>query len=58
LGLGLEFLAGLDRVFERIVIGPRQFAAWEPNPRFRKAVASRFPYVIFFTERDNAVEVG
>ena len=56
-GLGLEFLAELDRVFERIVVGPRQFAAWESSRRFRRAVVSRFPYVIFFTERDNAVEV-
>ena len=50
-GLGLEFLAELDHLFARIANAPRQFPAWELNPQFRKAVVSRFPYVVFFQER-------
>ena len=47
-GLGAEFLGVVHEVMVRVAEAPGQFPVWADNPRFRKAVASRFPYVLFF----------
>jgi hypothetical protein len=47
-GLGAEFLGAVHAVLGRIAASPGQFPAWGDNPRFRRAVATRFPYVLFF----------
>lgn len=30
---------------------------WDGNPRFRKAVVPRFPYVVFYVERVDVIEI-
>jgi hypothetical protein len=47
-GLGAELLGSVHGVMVRVAEAPGQFHVWADNPRFRKAVASRFPYALFF----------
>ena len=47
-GLGAEFLGSVHGVMVRIGEAPAEFPVWPHNPRFRRAVASRFPYVLLF----------
>jgi hypothetical protein len=47
-GLGAEFLGSVHDVMVRIGEAPERFPVWADNPRFRRAVVVRFPYVLFF----------
>jgi hypothetical protein len=47
-GLGLEFIAEIDRIELHIVERPESFAIWKPGEPFRRALAGRFPYAVFF----------
>jgi plasmid stabilization system protein ParE len=47
-GLGSEFLGAIHAVLRRVGAAPEQFAPWSDSPRFRRALAGRFPYAIFF----------
>jgi len=47
-GLGAEFLGTVHAVLARVGAAPEQFAPWTDNPRFRRALPSRFPYAVFF----------
>jgi len=54
-GLGLEFFAEIDRLLHRITINPDQFQILYRNTR--KAVARRFPYCVYFRERNQHIVV-
>jgi hypothetical protein len=47
-GLGAEFLGAVHGVLVRVGTAPDQFPVWPDNPRFRRALAARFPYAVFF----------
>lgn len=54
-GLGLEFLAEIDALLKRIAEHPHQFPALYRD--VRKAVAKRFPYCVYFRQRDRRIVV-
>ena len=56
-GLGLEFLGAIEHVLARIASGPEQFALWPGDDRYRRAVLDRFPYLVVFEIRTEAIEV-
>ncbi len=56
-GLGLEFIAALDRALIRIAEKPHEFQQWKDDPRYRRAVLDRFPYLVFFEIRGTEIEV-
>lgn len=47
-GLGLEFLAEIDRVTSAVNARPESFPVWKRGFPYRRALAHRFPYAIFF----------
>jgi plasmid stabilization system protein ParE len=47
-GLGSRFLAEVEAALERIADGPERFPRWLDDARYRRAVLSRFPYVVMF----------
>lgn len=57
LGLGLEFVAALDRTLTRIAENPREFQEWPDDTRYRRAILDRFPYLVFFEIRGTEIEV-
>ena len=56
-GLGAEFLGCIEASFIRAAEAPQACAAWPEDPRYRKVVVSRFPYVVFIDVQSEAVEV-
>ena len=54
-GLGLEFLTELRRAYDRIVEGPLKY----PHLRsgIRRALLSRFPYIVYFSVEPTAIVV-
>ncbi|MBI3901714.1 MAG: type II toxin-antitoxin system RelE/ParE family toxin [Nitrosomonadales bacterium] len=54
-GLGMEFLAEIQNLTQRIANTPEQFPALYRD--VRKAVARRFPYCIYFRERNQRIVV-
>jgi toxin ParE1/3/4 len=53
-GLGLDFLAKVEEAFLKIQQHPQM---WPPHtdPRFRKYVLERFPYLIFYWEQTDNI---
>ena len=45
-GLGLEFLAAVDRVVVEVGDHPFRYAEW--TPPWRRVVLRRFPYIAFY----------
>lgn len=56
-GLGLEFFGAVEAGWARIVDNPYLCAAWPDDPRYRRLVLTRFPYLVFYEVRPDAVEV-
>jgi toxin ParE1/3/4 len=56
-GLGLSFLLQVDAALQAIEETPSGFPRWEHDTRFRKLVMQRFPYLIFYRELDDRIEV-
>ena len=56
-GLGEELLREVERVLEEIAADPNRFPRWRDDRPYRKALARRFPYVVFFVERPGDVRV-
>jgi plasmid stabilization system protein ParE len=56
-GLGWRFVEAIDEIVTRIRELPDGFPTWEEDRRFRKAVVRRFPYVLFYRELTEAIEV-
>lgn len=54
-GLGMEFLAEIQLLIQRIAGTPEQFPMLYRD--VRKAVARRFPYCIYFRERNQRIVV-
>jgi plasmid stabilization system protein ParE len=54
-GLGQEFSQELDRIIQRVVIGPLSFP--RVHGEIRRAVLSRFPYAVYFRLADKTVVV-
>jgi plasmid stabilization system protein ParE len=54
-GLGLDFLAEIQSVIDRIISHPEQFPIVHRD--VRKAVARRFPYCVYFRERERNIVV-
>lgn len=54
-GLGLEFFAEIERLLNRVTSNPEQFPILYRGTR--KAVTRRFPYCVYFRERDQRVVV-
>jgi len=55
IGLGLEFLAEIGQLLNRVVSAPNQFPIVHRD--VRKAVARRFPYCIYFRVRNQRIVV-
>lgn len=47
-GLGFEFAAEIERVIASIAERPFAFPEWKREDPVRRALASRFPYAVFF----------
>jgi plasmid stabilization system protein ParE len=56
-GLGEKFAQAIDEILGRIGASPAGFPVWVGDRRFQRAVAQRFPYVIFFRELPDSIEV-
>jgi plasmid stabilization system protein ParE len=56
-GLGGKFIDSIDEIVGRISAAPGEFPTWDGDRRFKRAVAQRFPYVIFFRELSCDIEV-
>lgn len=54
-GLGMEFLSEIQSLMQRIASSPEQFPMLYRD--VHKAVARRFPYCIYFRERDKRIVV-
>ena len=54
-GLVLDFLAEIQSVIDRIISHPEQFPIVHRD--VRKAVARRFPYCVYFRERERNIVV-
>jgi len=56
-GLGADFLDAVDEVLARIAAAPRSFPSDRFDDRARRALLSRFPYVVVFVVTENDVRV-
>jgi toxin ParE1/3/4 len=56
-GIGLKFVSCVDEALQQIGNSPSVFPRWEHDQRFRKFVLQRFPYIVFYREFDDRVEV-
>jgi plasmid stabilization system protein ParE len=56
-GLGEKFVNCIEGIIGRIEASPAEFPLWDGDRRFRRAIAQRFPYVIFFRELPGTIEV-
>jgi toxin ParE1/3/4 len=56
-GIGLKFVLCVDEALQEIGESPASFPKWEQDDRVRRFVLQRFPYVIFYRETPEAVEV-
>lgn len=54
-GLGSEFLAEIERLLQRVASNSEQFPVLYRD--VRKAVARRFPYCVYFRERNQHIVV-
>ncbi len=54
-GLGLEFMAAVDRVLHSVAEDAERFPTWRPP--WRRAPMTRFPYVVFFEAEEDRVVV-
>jgi plasmid stabilization system protein ParE len=56
-GLGIDFLGVVDLALGAIADAPEQYAVWPPNPRYRRLVLDRFPYIVFYHVPEHGPEV-
>ena len=54
-GLGQEFSVAVERLLDRIIVSPNQFARIRGT--IRRAVLRRFPFCIYFLVEDDLVVV-
>lgn len=56
-GLGIEFIAVVDRAFESILESPEACPVWRTDRPYRKHFLRRFPYVVFLGIDAATVEI-
>ena len=56
-GLGVEFVAEVDRALQSVLERPESSPVWRPNRPYRKHPLRRFPYVVFFRIDPAIVEI-
>jgi len=56
-GLGFEFLAEMRDASNRALKNPEHFMRLRNNPEVRRILTRRFPYRLFFINRNDAVVV-
>ena len=56
-GLGIEFVAVLDRAFQSVLENPGACPVWRPDRSYRRLLLKRFPYVVFFRIDAATVEI-
>jgi plasmid stabilization system protein ParE len=56
-GLGQRFVDCVDATVQRIAALPGGFPTWDVDPRFKRAVVPRFPYLLFYRELAANVEI-
>lgn len=56
-GLGEEFFGTVERAMQRAAEAPLRWRTWPDETRFRRVVAGRFPYLLFYGVRGDTIEV-
>jgi putative addiction module component (TIGR02574 family) len=56
-GLGERFVHFVDEALELIAETPDGCPRWEADARFRRAVVQRFPYLVFYRDLADRIEV-
>ena len=56
-GVGEKFLMRVDDAIKRISEHPSSFPVWAAAPRFRKVVTEKFPYVVFYRDTSERIEI-
>jgi toxin ParE1/3/4 len=56
-GLGIEFVAVVDKAFDSILENPEACPVWRADRPYRKRFLKRFPYVAFFRIDAATVEI-
>jgi len=56
-GLGVEYVAEVDKGFERIEAMPETFPLWRADRPYRKLRLKRFPFVVFYRVLEDDIEV-
>jgi plasmid stabilization system protein ParE len=56
-GLGIGFVAVVDRAFESILENPEACPVWRADRPYRRRPLKRFPYVVFFRIDTANVEI-
>jgi plasmid stabilization system protein ParE len=56
-GLGIEFIAVIDKAFESILENPEACPVWRADRAYRRCFLKRFPYVVFFGISAATVEI-
>ena len=56
-GIGQKFVGSVDEALQQIGESPSAFPKWEQDSRFRRFVLQRFPYIVFYRETADRVEV-
>ena len=56
-GLGLELISEVQAAFARALKNPESFTRVRRNPMVRRVLTRRFPYRVFFIDRQDALVV-
>lgn len=56
LGLGAEFVGAVEKAMASASGSPKAAAIWPGSPRHRSRVMDRFPYVLVYEVRSEAIE--
>ncbi len=55
-GLGAEFVGAVEHAMNAAANAPLAAAAWPGSRRHRRRVMERFPYILVYELRDDAIE--
>ena len=56
-GVGHKFVQCVDEALREIERSPSAFPRWDRDQRFRRFVMQRFPYIVFYRELAEQIEV-
>jgi toxin ParE1/3/4 len=57
-GMGADLVATVNEALDRISEAPFTMAIWREDLLWRRCALRRFPYVIFFSVRQDEIEVA